>query len=252
MSASRCILSQEYRLLLSSFAQRRLLVALDFDGVLAPLVSAPEAAHVPAITRRLAHRLATLYPTVVISGRWRSQLVDRLPDVPFARLVGNFGYQPAEHSGHPEVKGMVHQWKAVLAAACPGDHSIVIEDKVFSLAVHYRHARNRREARARILEVVATLEGARWLSGALAISVLPAAGLHKGTALQSARKALGCDCALYVGDDGTDEDAFESDAPERLIAILVGRAARSHAPYRLHHQSDVNALLRVLIGLRAS
>jgi trehalose 6-phosphate phosphatase len=251
VSASRCILSPEYRSLLGSFAHRRLLVALDFDGVLAPLVPTPEAARVPAITKRLAQRLATLYPAVVISGRWRNQLVDRLPGVPFARLIGNFGYQAAEHSGHPEVKGLVRQWKAALAAAGP-DHGIVVEDKVYSLAVHYRHARNRREARARVLEIVETLEGARWLNGTLAISVLPAAGLHKGTALQSARKALGCDCALYVGDDGTDEDAFASDTPERLIAVLVGRAARSRAPYRLHHQSDVDGLLRVLIGLRAS
>ena len=252
MSASRCILSPEHLPLLAGFAKRRLLVALDFDGVLAPLVPTPEAAQVPATTKRLAHRLATLYPAVVISGRWRSQLVDRLPDVPFARLIGNFGYQLRDHSGHPEVKAQVHRWAAQLAKACAADHAIVIEDKLFSLAVHYRHARNRREARARILDAVNGLEGARWLNGTLAISVLPASGMHKGIALQSARKSLGCDCALYVGDDGTDEDAFASDTPERLIAVLVGRAARSHAPFRLHHQSDVNELLRILIGLRST
>lgn len=252
MSSSRFILSPEYRPLLASFARRRLLVALDFDGVLAPLAPTPEVARVPATTKRLTARVATLYPSVVISGRWRSQLVDRLPDVPFARLIGNFGYQPKDHSGHPEVKALVRGWAAVVAAACAGDHGVVIEDKLFSLAVHYRHARNRREARARILEVVQKLEGARWLNGTLAISVLPATGMHKGTALQSARRALGCDCAIYVGDDGTDEDAFESDTPERLIAIRVGRAAHSQAPYRLHHQSDVNEFLRTLIGLRST
>jgi trehalose 6-phosphate phosphatase len=249
---SRCILSPEHRQLLTSFAQRRMLVALDFDGVLAPLVSSPELARVPAITRRLAYRVATLYPSVVVSGRWRSQLVDRLPDVPFARLIGNFGFQPRDHAGHPEVKSQVHRWAARLAEACAGDHGIVVEDKEYSLAVHYRHSRNRREARARILQAVERLEGARWLNGTLAISVLPATGIHKGTALQSARKSLGCDCALYVGDDGTDEDAFESDTPDRLIAVRVGRAAHSRAPYRLHHQADVNELLRVLIGLRAT
>ena len=238
--------------MLTAFARRRLLIALDFDGVLAPLVSTPEAAQVPVVTRRLAHRVATLYPAVVISGRWRSQLVDRLPDVPFARLVGNFGYQPRDHAGHPEVKSLVHRWAAELGQAWAEDYGIVVEDKVFSLAVHYRHARNRREARARILAEVDKLENARWLNGTLAISVLPASGLHKGTALQSARKTLGCECALYVGDDGTDEDAFASDTPERLIAVLVGRAARSHAPYRLHHQGDVNEFLRVLISLRST
>lgn len=250
MSASRCILSPEYRPMLAAFARRRLLVALDFDGVLAPLVEAPEAARVPAATRRLVHRVATLYPAVVISGRWRSQLVDRLPDVAFARLIGNFGYQPRDHAGHPEVKALIHRWAGELAHVCAADHGIVIEDKVFSLAVHYRHARNRRDARARIVAAVEKLEHARWLNGTLAISVLPASGLHKGTALQSARKALGCDCALYIGDDGTDEDAFASDSPDRLISVRVGRASRSEARYRLHHQSDINALLRLLIGLR--
>ena len=106
VSTSRYILGPEYRSLLASFARRRLLVALDFDGVLAPVVSTPEAARVPAVTKRLAFRVATLYPSVVISGRWRSQLVDRLPEVPFARLIGNFGYQPRDHAGHPEVKAL--------------------------------------------------------------------------------------------------------------------------------------------------
>ena len=78
--------------------------------------------------------------------------MDRLPDVPFARLIGNFGYQPRDHAGHPEVKALVHRWAGALAEACAADHGIVIEDKLFSLAVHYRHARNRREARARILK----------------------------------------------------------------------------------------------------
>ncbi len=39
--------------------------------------------------------------------------------------------------------------------------------------------------------------------------------------------------------------------PERLIAVRVGRAAQSHAPFRLHHQADINNLLRLLITLRA-
>jgi trehalose 6-phosphate phosphatase len=187
VSTSRFILNPEYRPLLESFAKRRLLVALDFDGVLAPLVPSPELARVPVITRRLAHRVATLYPSIVISGRRRSQLVDRLPDVPFARLIGNFGYQSRDQSGHPEVRAMVHRWAAALAESCADEHGITIEDKEYSLAVHYRHSRNRRAARARILDAVNTLDGARWLNGTLAISVLPATGIHKGTALQAAR-----------------------------------------------------------------
>ena len=192
-----------------------------------------------------------MYPTVVISGRRRSELVDRLPDVPFARLIGNFGYQPGERSGHPEVKALVHRWATVLASACSGDHGIVIEDKVFSLAVHYRHARNRRDARARIIERGGDARGrpmAERDAGHLGPAGVGAAQGHRSA---GGAQALGCDCALYVGDDDTDEDAFASDTPDRLIAVRVGRAAQSQAPYRLHHQSDIDAFLRVLSGLRA-
>jgi hypothetical protein len=87
VSASRCILSPEFRSLLASFARRRLLVALDFDGVLAPLDADARAAQVPATTGGGPSPRHAVSRQSVISGRWRGQLVDRLPDVPFARLI---------------------------------------------------------------------------------------------------------------------------------------------------------------------
>jgi trehalose 6-phosphate phosphatase len=252
VSQSRSILDPQHRPLITSFAGRKLLVALDFDGVLSPIAPTPADARVEAPTLKLVTRVAQLYPSVVISGRHRDDLVPRLDGVPFARLIGNFGYQAATRSADPGARTMVHQWAAELASRLDAGPGVMIEDKGFSLAVHYRHARHREAARARIVELVSTLPHARWMQGTLAISVLPADGRNKGTALQDVRRALHCDCALYVGDDDTDEDAFASDGPERLIAVRVGRAAQSHAPYRLHHQTEINELLRVLIHLRTA
>ena len=251
MSVPRCILHPSCRPLVASFARKKLLVALDFDGVLAAIAPTPAAAHVDATTTRLARRVAALYPTVVISGRARADLIPRVTDVPFARLIGNFGYQSASRSTDPAARALVGTWAMVLATRLGGDQGVVIEDKGYSLAVHYRRARHREATRAHIIEIAGALEHARWMQGTLAISILPAHGRDKGTALQDVRRALHCDCAIYVGDDDTDEDAFASDGPERLIAVRVGRAARSQAPYRLHHQSDVPDFLRMLISLRS-
>jgi trehalose 6-phosphate phosphatase len=250
VSLPRCILHSSCRPLVASFARNKLLVALDFDGVLAAIASTPAAAQVDTTTTRLAGRVAALYPTVVISGRAREDLIPRVAGVPFARLIGNFGYQSASRSTDPVARALVHTWAVTLAARLGGDRGVVIEDKGYSLAVHYRHARHRDATHAHIIEIASALEQARWMQGTLAISILPAHGRNKGTALQDVRRALHCDCAIYVGDDDTDEDAFASDGPERLIAVRVGRAARSQAPYRLHHQSDIDEFLRMLIGLR--
>ncbi len=251
MSPPRCILHPSCRPLVASFARKKLLVALDFDGVLAAIAPTPADAYVDATTRRLASRVCARYPTVVISGRARADLVPRVEGVPFARLIGNFGYQSASRSSDPVARALVHQWATVLAARLGSGHGVVIEDKGYSLAVHYRHARHRDATHAHIIEIAGTLERARWMQGTLAISILPADGRNKGTALQDVRRALRCESAIYVGDDDTDEDAFASDGPERLIAVRVGRAAHSHAPYRLHHQSDIDDFLRMLISFRS-
>ena len=252
MSQSRFILDPLHQPLVASFARRKLLVALDFDGVLAPIAPTPAEARVEPPTMRLAIRVAQLYPSVVISGRQREDLVPLLAGVPFARLIGNFGYQSASRSSDPHARAQVHEWARVMAAQLNGTPGVMIEDKGFSLAIHYRHARHREATHARIIEIASTLKHARWMQGTLAVSILPADGRNKGTALQDIRRVLHCDCALYVGDDDTDEDAFASDGPERLIAVRVGRAAVSKAPYRLHHQADINELLRLLITLRTA
>jgi trehalose 6-phosphate phosphatase len=200
---------------------------------------------VDATTRRLARRVAASIERRDL-GRARADLVPA-SGVPFARLIGNFGYQSASRSSDPVARALVHTWAMALATRLGGDRGVVIEDKGYSLAVHYRHARHREATRAHIVEIASALEQARWMQGTLAISILPAHGRDKGTALQDVRRILHCDSAIYVGDDDTDEDAFASDGPERLIAVRVGRAAHSHAPYRLHHQSDIDEFLRMLI-----
>jgi DNA-binding MarR family transcriptional regulator len=128
----------------------------------------------------------------------------------------------------------------------------VIEDKGLSLAIHYRKARDRREARAKVLAAAARLDGARLLGGKEVLNVLPAGGPHKGRALERARAREACDAAIYVGDDETDEDAFALGRRGSLLAIRVGRKRDSSAAYYIRAQAEIDLLLGRLLALRTS
>ena len=83
------------------------------------------------------------------------------------------------------------------------------------------------------------------------LNVLPVGAPHKGLALERARARLGCDTAVYVGDDETDEDVFALDQPGQLLSIRVGRKKSSSAAYCIRSQAEIDALLRSLLAYRS-
>jgi trehalose 6-phosphate phosphatase len=236
---------------LAQFAWSNVLIGLDFDGTLAPIVQRPDRARLRARTRGLLVSLAEAYPVAVLSGRGRADVRARLDGVPVRAVVGNHGLEPGADLG--ACRALVAGWIPSLRKALDDQQGVEIEDKTYSLAVHYRRARARREAAGRIAAAVASLgKGTRVIGGKLVVNVLPSGAPHKGVALMRLRTDLGADTALYVGDDVTDEDVFALDDPGRLLCIRVGQNARSRAPYFVESQRAVDDLLRVLIGMRSA
>ncbi|MEQ1760231.1 MAG: trehalose-phosphatase [Vicinamibacterales bacterium] len=233
---------------LAAFVSGNVLLAFDFDGVLAPIVQVRERAHLRARTRALLIRVAESCPTIVVSGRQLSDLAPRLEGVPLQMVFGNFGYEPPPVD-HPPPR-VVAGWVADLERRFSGEEGVVVEDKRFSVAVHYRHSPHPIHAHRIIERELATIRGARVLQGAMAVMLVPTGGPTKGSTLQAARRRLGCDRAVYVGDDGTDEDAFESAGPERLLSVKVGPGL-TQARFRLDNQAQIDRLLvRILASRR--
>jgi trehalose 6-phosphate phosphatase len=242
------ILDSQQRALLGGFAAANVLLAFDYDGTLVPIEQTPSAPTMRATTRQLLIRAAQLYPCVIISGRALDDLSRRLDGVPVWYLFGNHGLEPPPPGiVSPTPAGA---WARQLAQLLPDDPGILIEDKRYSLTIHYRNARDKRRAIETIDRVVAELTDARALGGAEAVSLLPRGGGHKGIALQQACRWFACDSAIYVGDDDTDEDAFSSTYPEKLLTIRVGLARNSHARYHLGSQEDIDSLLQFLVDVR--
>jgi trehalose 6-phosphate phosphatase len=234
--------------LLEVFAWSNVLLAFDYDGTLAPLVDAPARATMRASTRRLLVRASKLYPCVVITGRAMADAVRRLRNIEVCRVVGNHGAEPSPYG--QAMRRRVQQWLPPLKARLSRRQGVVIEDKGFSVAVHYRQARARRSTRRAVLSAARSLKDVRLVGGKLAINFLVPDAPHKGLALERERSHLSCDTIIYVGDDETDEDVFQLDRPGQLLSIRVGHKRTSAASYYIRTQAEIDRLLETLVALR--
>jgi len=234
---------------LASFALSNVLLGFDYDGTLAPITGSPARARMRAATRRLLRDVAASYPCVVISGRARGDVAARLAGLPIWHVIGNHGMEPWAETA--AAARLVRRWLDVLRPRLESLPGVFLEDKRYSATVHYRHAPGKIRVQRIVAATARTLPGIRVIGGDEALNLIPTAGVDKGIALQRVRRALGCDTAIYVGDDETDEDAFASAPADQLLSIRVGSSRTSRARYALQRQRDMDHLLRRLRTLRS-
>ena len=249
MPATRWIFGRQGRKMLARFAAARVLLAFDFDGTLAPIVTDPPRAHPRPETRRLLALLAILYPCAVVSGRRREDVAERMRGAGRWRVVGNHGSEPSP--GEQRYRRDVRRWRRQLRHALPAQSGIEIEDKGVSLSIHFRRSPDRRQALRAVLGAAEDLAGARLVGGKCVVNVVPLEAPDKGDAIERLREAARCEAVLYLGDDRTDEDVFRrARGPTPLLTIRVGKSKDSAAEYYVRSQREVDLLLGLLVVLR--
>ena len=231
---------------LGEFVTPDTLVAFDFDGTLAPLSRDPRAAQLRKSTARLLGRVAERYPTAVISGRPRADVLARLSGAKVRVVVGNYGIEPSPEA--PRYHALVKKWMPILRDALQDLQGVELENKLYSLTIHYRRSRAKTRARAIIDQAVAKLDDARAIEGRLLINILPSTAPNKSSTLINLRTALNAEHAVYVGDDQSAEEVFKAQK-ESLLGIRVGRATGSNASHYLAKQADIDSLLKRLLEL---
>ncbi|MEE6281485.1 trehalose-phosphatase [Georgenia sunbinii] len=243
-----------------------ILVALDFDGVLAPLVDDPSTSRVTPAAVDAVAQLAPLpgVEVALISGRDATTLV-RLAEVPAGvRVVGSHGAEPGRTTtapnGEPAFDGeplalsqaQSESYAEVLrtVTALVADHpGARVETKPAAVVVHTRGtpAEEAEEIHRAVLAGPATIPGLRVQRGK---DVVELAVLHvsKGDAVTDLRADTVSDAVLFIGDDLTDEDAFAVLGPDDL-GIKVGDG-ETEADYRITDPDAVAAVLLRLVELR--
>nr|WP_237723989.1 trehalose-phosphatase [Rhodococcus sp. DK17] len=240
---------------------RRPAVFLDFDGTLAEIVSDPsEAVLIDGVAAELA-RLTRECPVAVISGR---DLADVQARVGMAEIwyAGSHGFELAgpqgQHYQNPDALAAAPALARATRALADrlGDvPGVVVEPKKFTVAVHYRNV-----AADRIDEVVATAgdvatSGAvhlRVTGGRKVVELRPDVEWDKGRALNwvlehidDARSLL----PIYIGDDLTDEDAFDAVTETGVGIVVRSRESgdrRSAARFAVNDPVQVCELLQRL------
>ncbi len=227
---------------------RPVLLAFDYDGVLAPVVRDPNGHRMRRSTRALLVRLSRLYPVAAISGRGWSHTRELTEGV-VPCVVGNHGFEFLHARPVPAaVLRQVRGWRRQLEVALAGVPGLHFEDKRSTLAIHYGLARTWRRSEQAVYAAANRLTGTRLVAGKKVLNVLPRTFPNKGDALRGLLKRLELEAALYLGDDVTDEDAFAVGEP-LVLGVHVG-PGRSLAPWRLDGQAGVDELLRLLVALR--
>jgi trehalose 6-phosphate phosphatase len=199
----------------------RLVLLLDFDGTLAPIVERPELAGMPASTRDALERLRACpgVEAAVVSGRGLADVRERA-GIEGVAYAGNHGMEidgPGIHRTHPEALAARPALEAVLHDLTPmlaGVPGAFVEDKGLTLSVHYRQTPAADAPRVRDA-VAAAMDGRladlRVTEGKMVLEIRPRVDWHKGRAvlflLEQMRPPAGAP-VLYLGDDRTDEDAF--------------------------------------------
>lgn len=230
----------------------RMLVALDFDGTLAPIVERPEDAalheDVAAPLRRLTERSDTV--TALVSGRALADVRERV-DLDGIYYAGNHGFEiegPGVDRVHPEAAGARPALEACIAALEEGladEPGTEIEDKRWTLSIHYRRA-EREGAAARVRAAIdehCRRPGLKVTEGKKVFEVRPDVEWDKGKAVEFLLEVItGGDAvgtgsrgtprvpgaprlpAIFIGDDRTDEDAFA------VVRDLGGGIVVGHPP----------------------
>lgn len=232
---------------LQDFLTDDTLLAFDFDGTLAPIVKKRDRAALPAQTTRLLKKLSGQRPVALLSGRELADLKSRVP-FPLLAWVGNHGMEgvPGGKS-RARNKKIVAKWVAALTENLPAIAGTELEDKRYSLTLHYREAKRPAKTRAALLSAAEALKPApHILPGKKVLNLLTPGHTNKGLALQALLKAHEFEKALFVGDDDTDEDVFRLQDP-RIFSLRVGIRRGSLAQAYLKDQKEVAVLLTMLL-----
>ena len=229
-----------------------LLVALDFDGVLAPIVQDPDTSRPLPGSAAAVRALVELPGTtvVLVSGRALADLRRVSGFVAPVRLVGSHGGEVEGGLELTDEQALVkRELEAAVRAVVVGEPGVRLEEKPAGIVVHVRGADP--VVAERVLDAVRTgpakLPGVEATEGK-AVLEMAVVQVSKGAAIDTLRARLGVDAVLFVGDDVTDETAFA-----RLrsgdVGVKVG-AGETAAQFRVSAPEDVTGVLEALLDAR--
>jgi trehalose-phosphatase len=230
-----------------------LLLFLDFDGTLAPIVERPQLARLPTPTRATLERLARRVDCTVsvVSGRALADVRGRV-GIDGLIYAGNHGLEISGGGLHFDettalrLKDDIRDVANALTSQLHHIPNVLVEPKGLTVSIHYRSVHpSDWEDVARVVRRAVSDDHPKFVvdAGKMVWEVRPRVDWNKGRAVRWIREHLGLRQALtfYLGDDCTDEDAFAEVG--RFVTARVGALQPTRAGYLITDTEEVAEFL---------
>ncbi|MBU0761961.1 MAG: trehalose-phosphatase [Candidatus Altiarchaeota archaeon] len=241
----------------------KLVLLLDYDGTLTPIVDRPENAVLSPDVRELLKTLSENDSILlgVFSGR-RLKEIKSIIGLECIYYCGSHGLEsegfesPVAEEALLKVQPTVSEVREKLSPTVSVFDGAFLEDKKYSLVLHYRLVNDaeKQNIRKSFEKVVKPYIGGGFVikENKMTLEFLPDLEVNKGAAVNALKKHLrnagvNSFSTVYVGDDETDEDVFRI-LTDGDVGVAVGRR-ESLAKYYLEDAEDVCLLLRSIVAL---
>jgi len=245
--------------LAATFRQGSAAFFLDYDGTLTPIVEDYRKADLSEEMRLTLSNLAKQFPVAIISGRDLEDLRSRVR-IDAAYYAGSHGFDLAGPGGWHERLGKGEAFLSALDEAegqlrekLAGIEGHAIERKTFAIAVHYRRVADADVPHMETIvdEVIGGLDRLRKGHGKKVFQVQPDTDWDKGHAVRWLMERLDLrpprNLPVYIGDDITDEDAFQALAGAGINIVVRDGGRNTSADFALADASDVRRFLEFLM-----
>ncbi|KAF5456190.1 hypothetical protein F2P56_025697 [Juglans regia] len=259
--------------IISASRGKQIVMFLDYDGTLSPIVQDPDRAFMSREMREVVRDVARYFPTAIVSGRCRDKVYSfvRLAELYYAGSHGMDIKAPSKRSKcHKMIQGnkkvifqagteflpMIDEVYKVLVNKTSSIPGAKVENNKFCLSVHFRCVEEKRWAALaeQVKVVLSAYPQLKLTQGRKVLEIRPTIKWDKGKALEFLLESWGYANSndilpVYIGDDQTDEDAFKVlRARGQGFGILVSRVAKkTNATYSLQEPSEVKEFLRQLV-----
>lgn len=242
---------------------KKLVFFLDYDGTLTPIVASPELAVISQEMKQTVTELSKIHTVAVVSGRMRED-VQNLVGIKAIFYAGSHGFDikgpggftmihPVAKKTIPLVSEIIEQLKQTLQDM----EGVLIEEKKFSVAVHYRNLKKQENLafiEKTVNHIIQKHDQLRLLKGKKVFEILPNIDWDKGKAVRWIMNALEIPwdktSVFYIGDDTTDEYAFRT-VVTRGTAIMVtdDPSKPSSADFQLQSPKEVKKFFEQVIAI---
>ncbi|CAL9122879.1 unnamed protein product, partial [Musa acuminata var. zebrina] len=260
----------KFEQIMSASRGKQIVMFLDYDGTLSPIVEDPDSAFMTDAMRAAVRNVARYFPTAIVTGRCLEKVIDfvGLTELYYAGSHGMDIKGPAKPR-HTKAKAksvlfqpareflpMIDGVYRSLLERTKSTAGAKVENNKFCVSVHFRCV-DEKSWGALIEQVRSVLKEypkLRLTQGRKVLEIRPTIKWDKGKALEFLLESLGfADCKdvmpVYIGDDRTDEDAFKvlRDRGQGLGILVSKFPKETNATYSLQEPTEVKDFLVRLV-----